>query len=114
MTFEQEAMQEGSGGASGSGAAELHRVPDVLVPSMPAVLQSAARLESSGFLHAPAFGQPAREPPADAGGVAQAAAALAAAPPRQQAILGLKHLQGLDRIDEGRGVRRAERDEFDD
>ena len=111
MTFEQEAMQEGSGGASGSGAAELHRVPDVLVPSMPAVLQSAARLETSGFVHGPAFGQPTREPPADAGGVA---AAIAAAPPRQQAILGLKHLQGLDRIDEGRGVRRAERDEFDD
>ena len=42
------------------GASALRRVPDVLVPSFPAVLQSSAKLETSGLVDSrPAFGQPA-------------------------------------------------------
>ena len=53
------------------GASALRRVPDVLVPSFPAVLQSSAKLETSGLVDSrPAFGQPAA-----AGGSGSAAAA---------------------------------------
>lgn len=113
-----EAMREdgadgGFGGsASSAGLALLRSVPDVLVPSMPAVLQSSARrLETSGLVDAPAFGEPlpAASAQAAAGIVGNAAVAnaVANAPPRQKAILGLKHLHGLDGLDDARGRRGA-------
>jgi hypothetical protein len=83
------------------GVAALARMPDVLVPGLPAVMQSSARLESSGIV------APSVQTAAAAGGGASeaeaVAAAAAAAPARQAAILGLKHTHGLDGLDDGRG-----------
>ena len=110
-------MGDGSRGdadAADAVAAARHAVRDVLIPGLPAVVQSSARLETSGMLGVPEFGTPA--PPSSAGAsAAAAAAAVNAAPDRQRAILGLKHLHGLDGLDEGRG-RRGERgaEDFDD
>lgn len=107
------------GDEGGGGASALSSVPDMLVPSMPAVLQSSARLETSGFVDAPAFGAP---PPSAAGSdaadaAAAAKAAVASASERHQAILQLKHLHGLDVLNnESRGRRGANRedDDFDE
>ena len=77
-------------------AAVLRGVPDGLATGIPAVLQSSAKLESSGLQ------SPTVQPAAVAGGEPIGAAAAVTANPRQAAILGLKHLHGLDGIDEGR------------
>jgi len=94
-------VRERSAGAGGSGEegaeALLSKVPDVVVPGFPAVLQSSARLECSSA-HAPSsqqMVQPGHQP--------SGAAAAATSNQRQAAILGLRHLHGLDGIDEGRG-----------
>ena len=88
------------------GASALRRVPDVLVPSFPAVLQSSAKLETSGLVDSrPAFGQPAA-----AGGSGSAAAAAEAVKmvhervkdvtnERQKRILtDAKHHSGLSKM----------------
>lgn len=77
-------------------AAVLRGVPDGLATGIPAVLQSSAKLECSGLQ------SPTVQPAAVAGGEPIGAAAAVTANPRQAAILGLKHLHGLDGIDEGR------------
>ena len=98
-----------SSGASGAGVAVLRSVPDVLVPSLPALLQSSSRrLETSGLIDLPAFGAPPPQSASDAaaaGGVMGSEAfkmAMQNAPDRQREILKLKHLHGLDGLDEGR------------
>jgi hypothetical protein len=87
------------------GALALGSVPDVLAASFPAVLQSSARLESSGCIAGP-FGLPAA--PGTSAREAEtaqqaAAAAIEAAAPRQAAVLSLKHLNRLEEIKEERG-----------
>ena len=104
------------------GAAALASVPDMLAASFPAVLQSSARLESSGCLASAPFGVP----PATASSVRQEAVAqvkktvdelLKADAAKQKyltrhaAILGLKHEHTLQDIKEDRGGGGADRDD---
>jgi len=80
-------------------AGTLRGVPDVLASGIPAVLQSSANLECSGLVapavHALIGDLPSGEP--------SGAAAAVTANPRQSAILGLKHLHGLDEIGKDTG-----------
>ena len=86
-----------AGGAHDAGAAALRSVPDVLVAGMPATLQSASKLECSSVdVPPPLEAQAASEVRGDA--------ITASANPRHAAILKLKHMHGLDAIEEGRGA----------
>lgn len=100
-----DAMNETGSGGHRQGALALASVPDVLAPSFPAVLQSSARLESSGVAAA-SFGLPAAHGTSarEAEAAQQAAAAaIAAATPRQAAVLSLEHRNRLEEIKEERG-----------
>jgi hypothetical protein len=109
------ARTDGFGDGGAAGVAALRALPDQLVPSLPAVLQSSARLESSGMVGLPPFGAP---PPSGGavpiGASSATAAALASAPERHKAILGLKHLHGLDGLDEGKGRKNRNTQDEDD
>ena len=96
------AIGSGAQGAQpGEGAMALASVPDVLAASFPGVLQSSARLETSGCATTAPFGLPTA-PASTATNQAAAAAAVATSHPRQLAILNLKHENGLDVIDGAR------------
>ena len=88
--------------AQDAGMAALCSVPDVLVAGMPATLQCASKLECS------ATGVP---PPLEALSGVQGDAIAASTNPRHAAILKLKHMHGLDAIEEGgRGGEAADAD----
>ena len=76
------------------GVESITRFPDVLAPGQPAVLQSSARFESSGI--AP---RGRRERSGGGGGGAARAQATRPLQDAHKAILGLKHMHGLDRVE---------------
>jgi len=94
-----EEMLEGDDDAPGVSAGAL-RVPDVLAPGMPAVLQSSAASECCGVQAASAV--PARSREGDAApGAANlgASGASAARRTKHEAILGLQHMHDLEEVE---------------
>ena len=91
------------------GAAMLASVPDILAPSFPGLLQSSARLETSGnYTSGAAFGARGMTAEAElAAATAAAAVAINSAPEREAEILKLDHKHGLDSISYGGGERRG-------
>lgn len=95
------------------------RVPDVLAPGMPAVLQSSAASECCGVQAASAVPARSREGDAASGAASVGASASAAGGPTTAAqskagtILGLQHLHDLDEVEAAHGGDRGGDDDVE-
>ena len=79
------------------GVESITRFPDVLAPGQPAVLQSSARFEASGI--APPAGGASGGAASGGGGGGAGAGETRPLQDAHKAILGLKHMHGLDRVE---------------
>ena len=79
------------------GVESITRFPDVLAPGQPAVLQSSARFEASGI--APPAGGASGGAARGGGGGGAGAGETRPLQDAHKAILGLKHMHGLDRVE---------------
>ena len=85
--------------ALGGVASALIGVPDALVPSMPAMVQSTAYLETSGYVDKPTFGAATSASSSSTAAVAGVRDALAGVTAQDhEDILKMEHMDGLDTL----------------